>query len=56
MVDGWVAIEVQEEVVVEADLARLLLVAEVDINGQDEAAIARFLQLVGRLFHSCNTQ
>ena len=39
MEDGF-AIEMEEEIVVEADVARLLFVAEVDVDRQTEPAVS----------------
>ena len=42
MEDGF-AIEMEEEIVVEADVARLLLIPEIDVYRETEPAVSRLL-------------
>ena len=56
VVDEGVAIEMQEEIVFEEDALRLLVVTEVDLDREDEAAVASLRQLVRRLLDHWSTR
>ena len=49
IVDGWRPQGVEEQVIVELDALGLLLVLEVQLNGQDEPSIAALTDLEWRL-------
>ena len=49
MIDRRCLLQMQEEIILKADHTRILLVLEVDFNGQKEAAIARLRHRVWRL-------